>query len=649
MNSIKKVVTFLILIILFSMGNISYAENIKTIIIVTDELDFSTIEKLDLDSKMSLGLMNTRTSNVFNRSSEAYFMTIATGRRVEVERGLYKGLKKDENGNITIIGYENIIKILDENYKGFSKNMDFLADLLKNKNISIGYLGNSVSSLIAADKNGIIYNGFIGIEYDEEWLVEKTSDIFKESDVIVVSYNIDGRDDRLAILKDYIERYSMYNIILFPSRVSGDLDDIRNGTLVPILYNCKNNGYGMLTSDSTKRQGMITNMDIFAELANIYGVETSTATGHEIYLDAENFAGEDLIEENKNNLDGILNLIVIKYIFHGIVIVLQLYIIYDIFKRKNHFYNKYKKLMDSIIIMILLSMLLGIFNLNQSILLYSLVLISCTIGVLFLMDNFRLNVFPIIPILTNITILFAIFFYPNMIYNSFYGFNNLVSGGRFYGLNNETMGILIATGIITFSCLKRKICNIVVSTIALCLYFPIIIIALSERYATNFGGYLTSIAAFLMLFYMVFLKEKVNKRNILVLCAIGFGIFLLGFVLKVGNNSAGHAESLYQRISILGIYELVDMIKKKIKQLLLIAISPPWSIVILGQIYFFKKFLAGERKIIEKVKANKENKYNEILIIIITSIFAFLLNDTGAVAFVYMNTYVIAILIDLYY
>ena len=61
--------------------------------------------------------------------------------------------------------------------------------------------------------------------------------------------------------------------------------------------------------------------------------------------------------------------------------------------------------------------------------------------------------------------------------------------------------------------------------------------------------------------------------------------------MKIGNSSAGHAESLYSRIVTLGIYELVDMVRKKLKQLFLIAISPPWSIIILAQLYFFKNSL----------------------------------------------------------
>lgn len=641
MNIRKKIRILLFLMIIFFSGNISYAENTKTFIIVTDELDFSSIEKLDLNSKISLGLMNTRTANVFNRNKESYFMTMATGRRVSLERGLYKGLSIDEEGNIIIDGYEDIIKNLNKNYKGFSKNMFFLADALKRKDISIGYLGNGPSSLIAADKNGIIYNGFIGINYDKKWLIEKTADILEESDVIVVSFDIAGIDERVFLLKEYIEEYSMYNILLFPSSVSGDIDDIRNSTLVPVLYNFNNKDYGILTSDSTKRKGLITNMDMFSELGNIYGFDTSTSTGHKIYSESGPFNMQDLIKKNKDNLYGILNLVVIKYIFNGIVILGQLYIIYDIYGKKNNYYDRYRKLMDRIIIMIFISMLLGVFNLDQSIILYTIVLIGLTIGLSRLIDKVGINTFPNIPMLTNIIILFAVFFYPDMIYRSFYGFNNLISGGRFYGLNNETMAILIATGIITFLWLKRKIKNKALSTIALCLYFPIIIIALSERYATNFGGYLTSIAAFLILLYIIVFKGKYSKRTMLTLCSIGVVIFILGFVIKIGDASSGHAESLYLRIDTLGIYELIDMIKKKAKQLLLISISPPWSIIIIGQIYFIRKFFLKERTI-------EEDTFNEILTILITSIFAFLLNDTGAVALVYMNTYVLTKLIHWY-
>jgi len=642
MNTMKKAMTLLAFIILLSIGSISYAENVKTLIVVTDELDFSTIEKLNLKTHISLGLMNTRTSSIFRRSSESYFMTIATGRRVEVKEGLFKGLKADKYGNIIVDGYEDIIRNLDKNYKGFSRNMAFLADTLKEKHISIGYMGKDESSLIAADKNGTIYNGYIDIQYTKDWLFENTSNLLKKSDVIVVSFQIDGNPERIETLGEYIDEFSMYNIIVFPSKVTGDVNDIRNNTLVPIIYCNRMKNSGILTSNSTKRQGLVTSMDIFPEVADIYGIKTSTTTGYGMYTETDIDDSKELIDRNVDNFNGILNLLVIKYAFHGVAIVLQLYVIYSILKNNNAL-ERSKLLINGIIIMIFATMALGIF-LGKSIILYSTVLTLITALTTYVADRKGIDALTIFPILTNILMLFAVFFYPDIIYNSYYGYNNIILGGRFYGLNNDAMAVLIVTGIITFYHIRRRLEKNILSTIALCIYFPIIILALSERYATNFGGYMTSIIAFLMLLFVTLFKGKFSKKTLLTLLGLGAGIFILGFVIKIGNDSNGHAGNLFVRIASLGIYELIDMIKKKVAQLVLTAISPPWSIIMAGQLYFLKRFLLDK---ISTIKSAKDPYFlEELMIIFITSIFAFLLNDTGVVAFVYMNTYVIAKLVQ---
>lgn len=646
MKNTKNLIMLLLFMLFLFTGNVSFAENIKTIIIVTDELDFSAIEKLNLNNEMSLGLMNTRTSNVFNNNSESYFMTIATGRRVEISEGLFKSLEIDQEGTLFINGYENIIEELDNYYKDFSKNMDFLSDSLKEKDISIGYLGNDISALIAADRNGKIYNGFKEIHYNSQWLFTKTSSMLENSDVLVISFNIDKKDDRIEILKDYIEKCSMHNIMIFPRKISGDIDDIRNSTLVPIIYTNQNENYGILTSPSTNRQGLITNMDIFSEITSIYGISSNTATGHSIESSpCENF--EELIKINRNNLNSILNLIVIKYIFHGLIICVQIYIIYNILRKKK--YNKkYKMLINGMLIMIFLSLILGITNLSQNVFLYSILLVSLTIAATYIMEKKNFDILSIIPILTNIALLLAVFFYPDVIYKSFYGFNNVVSGGRFFGLNNESMAILIVTGIITCFTIKNRINNEILSSLAVLLYFPIIILALSERYASNFGGYLTSIITYIILLYIIIFSGRISKKTIITLLITGTFIFLLGFSIKIGNTSVGHARSLFMRINALGIYELFDMIVKKLKQLFLIAILPPWSIIIIAQLYFIKRFFTEEKNIV--IKERKHDKYftAQIITILISSILAFTLNDTGAIALAYMNTYVVAKIVDLY-
>lgn len=644
---IFKLLLLFITIFLYTC-NISFADSAnKTILIITDHLDFSTIEKLEIANTWSLGLMNTRTSNVFDRSSESYFMTIATGRRVEVKKGLFKEIRYDSNGSLYVDGYKDIINNLDKNYTNFSKKIEFMSDTLTKNGVSIGYLGNDISSLVAANRNGVIQFGHPLIEYDRDWLIKKSKDTLDNSDVLILSYNIDNKENRLKILKEYIEQFSKQNIIIFPSKVTGDVDDLRNGTLVPVLYYNPSQNSGILTSNSTKRIGIITNMDIFSEIADIYNIDLNTSTGHEIYSIEEPNNKSEIIEANKDNLNSILNFIIIKYIFHGIVVVAQLYIIYDIFKRKNNLFNKYNILMNGILVSIFLSILLGFFNLGQNIVLYLITIIALTICIVLLMEKNNKHNYVFFPISTNMLILIGVYFKPDIIYNSFYGFNNVVSGGRFYGLNNETMGILLVTSIITFFFLKRRVKNKLASILILLIYFPIVILALSDKYAANFGGYITSISLFLMLIYATIFNKKVSKKNLFSLVTIGITIFLLGFVIELFNSPNGHIGSFYSRIVTLGVYELIDMVIKKIKQLLLTAISPPWNIISFAQIYFIFKFLLKSNSFVKNMKSHYHNITVELIIIFLSSIIAFILNDTGVVAFVYMNTFVIAKLINI--
>lgn len=646
---ILKVLIFFILIF-FQVNSTASAANInKTIIIVTDQLDFSSIEKLDFNREMSLGLMNTRTSNVFANSYESYFMTIATGRRVEIKNGLFKGIKENNN-RLIVEGYKDIINALNKKYLNFSDEIEFLSDTFINKGINIGYIGNDSSALLAADKEGIIHYGHAKVVYEADWLADKTDDILTKADILVLSYNIDNKEDKLELLETYVNRFNDYNIMIFPRQVSGDIKDIRNKTLVPILYHNPKESTGILTSNSTKREGLITNMDIFPEIASIYNIDITTCTGHEIYSVGNFTSKSDLIQKNKYNLSKTLNLIVVKYIFHGIVIFTQLYIFYDIYRNRrflHHRIHKYELLMNRLILYIFVSLLLGIFKPNWNFIIYVLSILTLTYIIIYYMEKKKFDNYELFPILTNLLLLAAVYLQPELIYHTFFGFNNIITGGRFYGLNNESMGILLITAIITFFAIRNKIKSKLGNFIILILYFPVIILALSDKYAANFGGFLASIAVFIMLLITTLFDKKISRKGIITLIFLGILVFIVGLNIELKNDPKGHIVDFYLRIKQLGIYELVNMILKKFKQLLLITISPPWSFIFVGQLYFLRKFAMNNKTIIEKAKKVVPHVESELLIMFISSILVFALNDTGVIAFVYMNTYLIRKLIHL--
>jgi len=643
-NKIKYIVLFILIIVLSSYATVSAEEGNKTIIVVTDKLDFELVERLNDENKMSLGLMNTRTSNVFKSSKESYFMTIATGRRVDLKEDLFKGVTKNESGELLVQGYEDIISELNNKYKGFSREMDFLADTLANSGINVAYIGNDVSALIAADKNGVIHFGDNTIAYNENWMINKTDYMLETSDVLVLSYDFNDNVQRTKILTNYLNKYSEYNVFVFPKEIAGDIDYMRNITLVPILYNDPDSTEGLLTSDSTKREGLILNMDILSELADIYNIKLTTSIGHKV----KSISNSEVIEVCRHNLEKYLNSIIIKYMFHGYIVIVQLYILYDILVKKRNNYNLYSILMNGVIISIFLSVVLGIFNINRNIILYCTILIVSTVGLTFLLNKRKVDVIEKFSIYTNVIMLIGIYFSPDTIYNSSFGFNNVVSGGRFYGLNNEAMGVLLVTSIITFFTINKKVNHKATSILALIIYFPIIIVALSGRYAANFGGLLTSIVLFLILLYTTIFDRKITKKNMVALIAIGCSILIINLYLDINAPSGSHAGSLFTRIMTLGFFEFIDMIVKKIKQLTLMTISPPWSIIAIIQVFFVRKFLIKRGELTQDTKLYSKETIENLYIIFITSIVVLLLNDTGVVAFVYMNVYLVCQLIGLH-
>src|SRR5699024_1557034 len=189
-ESRKTTFFMLLLIFLIFITPKAYVDKVeKTVIIVLDELDLSMVESLK-DNNTGIGLMNIKTRKPV--SEESLFSSIATGRKIGVPENTFKGLKKNKDGSLQITGDINI-----------SPEVDQLGEKLRDEGIS--YIGNDSSAILAANKSGSIKNGENSIEYNEKWLKEKTDYYLKDSNILVMSYEINGSRERFKVLNDYIE------------------------------------------------------------------------------------------------------------------------------------------------------------------------------------------------------------------------------------------------------------------------------------------------------------------------------------------------------------------------------------------------------------------------------------------------------------
>ena len=619
-----NITLILALALIFLFSSISYATGDKSILILLDELSMEDIEKTFHDENFGIGFMNLRTRKPHD--DESLYFSIGTGRKVGVKSDYYKGLYKNKDGTIKVIGFEDMFKDLTKRNNNIK--VDILGEKLKDEGVS--YIGDKSSAIIAADKDGNIKSGEIEIKYDEKWLKEKTNHHLSNSNILVLSYEIGETKHRVELLEKYIDGFRDYNIMIIPNKVSEEMEYVLNKTLAPIVY-LNGENKGLIKSSSTKREGFITPEDIFVELLSNNGEESPSAIGNRINIVGK----ENNLDQAKNLFKKTINLIWIASIFHGIVYFIQAYSAYYIYKNRKDKLDDVNLYNNFIIVNIFISLLMGASSLHINIVLYLFINFLTTYIITLFMSDKEISTIGLFSTLTYILIILGIFFYPEIIYNSYIGFNNLFYGARYYGFNNGIMGVLLVTSIISYFFIKDLMLNKFVNNLVCLLYFSINMIVLSANYGANTGGFLTSIALFLTMTYTNLIGKSWDIKNILVLILAGLLIFSINMYFDSLSQEKSHAINFLVRIKTFGASEFIDMFKIKAKELIKLTLLPPFSIVIVSQIISLKRLL----------KENNIPFKREAYIILITGVIGFVLNDTGMITFIYMTHYLISLLV----
>lgn len=593
------ILIFIFLILLIFAPNRTFAGDMESIIIIVDEMSLRTVEELSMD-EYGVGLMNLKTRPPY--SEKDLYLSINTGRKLGS-----KELKKQQN------------------------KLEFLGDILKREKVS--HIGNPAKRFIVGDKLGNVDYIEDSMKYDLDWLILKTDLMLDKSKVLSISYDFENEPNRVDILKRYLEHYKKEQIIILPRTVAKEDNSLLNKNLVPILYiNGKDSG--LLRSSSTKRDGYIAMEDISVQIKNHYGYSKKTDIGSSFQV----IDKEDPIKEISKIYDGTINLFIITYIFHGVAYLVQLLLAIYLFKDKNIKGNRWMFFSYSFVSsIIIISLILGLFSLHQNITLYlALNLILSYILIKFI-ENKNYDMVKFFSISTYILIIFGIIFYPRMIYKSYIGFNNLIYGARYYGLNNGIMGVLLISSILSFFSITKTIKSRNAKILIGFIIFGLNMIALSTNFGANTGGFITSVVLFVMMMYILLFSERHNFKTMLLFCLVGVALFVINMIFDSNSGDKSHAIEFFYRLKDNGFIEFVSMASFKARELLTLTISPPFSIVLISQgiiLNKLKRFFINEKRI-----------KKEAMIIIITSLIGFIINDTGVIMSIYIMHYFILYII----
>ena len=595
----KKYLIFIFLILLILAPSRTFAGDMGSIIIIVDEMPLKTIEGLSID-EYGVGLMNLKTRPPY--SEKDLYLSINIGKKLGS-----KELKKQQD------------------------KLEFLGDKLKKEKVS--HIGDPSKRFIVGDKEGNVDYIEDSIKYDLDWLILKTDLMLDKSKVLSISYDFENDLNRVDILRKYLSHYKKEQIIIFSRSVSKEDNSLLNKNLVPILYiNGKDSG--LLRSSSTKRDGYIAMEDISVQIKNLYGYSKKTDIGSNFkVIDKEN-----PIKEISKIYEETVNLFIIAYIFHGITYLTQLFLAVYLFKDRNIKENRWIFFSYSFVSsIIIISLILALFSLHQNIILYLALNIVLSYILIKFIANKNYDMIKTFSISTYVLIVFGIIFYPKMIYNSYIGFNNLIYGARYYGLNNGIMGVLLISSILSFFSITKTIKSRNTKVLIGLIIFSLNMIALSTNFGANTGGFITSVVLFVMMMYMLLFSERYNFRTMFLFFLVGVVLFSINMIFDNNSGDKSHAIEFFYRLKDNGFREFISMASFKARELLILTISPPFSIVLISQGIILSKL----RRIFIKNKKIKK----EAMIIIITSLIGFIINDTGVIMFIYIMHYSILYII----
>ncbi len=692
----KKIIGFVLFVFLiqiFANGFI-YAKttksdiNEKLVIIMVNRLDLEDFKSIDAIGKYDqgyIGLMNVRGANVTNDASS--YASIGWGRKSYVlnedlnffeipdkaKSEQYRFVTKKEPGKISNLSINTLIQT--NSYSDYGSVVGNLGEIANKNNLKLSVIGNSnkenpllFSGLIAMDSFGRINAGNIddvnmldyNAPYDIRTDYDKVLDIFKEhykpSDIIVIELGDSYRLDEYKKMMSEIA-YDEYKKIL-TGRIDSFISNIKNKLsendtmmivspfpsmekfndgykLSPIyIFNNAEEGAGILTSASTRRDGVISNIDISAYINNKFGLVNEDISGKTISTKPYQKAWAFLEEENEKivSLSSVRIPVLYTYaVFEMCVWILTVLI--------GLFYNKIPKIIIKAVKFILritllvplVILIIPVFDFTNA--LYSLIigLFFLTVGYAMILKFIKndLNTIAILSGLMSIILLLDMAVFEQfLIKNSLLGYDPII-GARFYGIGNEYMGVLVGASIMTVSIFFEKFGY--KNSILIPFSLVVIFIMGNPMMGANVGGTITISASFL------FLILKSNNIKIDIKKSIGIFIAIVLIVsfmawMDFNNENKSHLANAIMTIIHTGPSAILQIILRKLSMNMRLISASMWSkvfilAIIVMAVLFYKPF-----GVLKRLCQKHSQIANGWAAIVVGSVVGFMVNDSGIVA-----------------
>ncbi len=703
-NLQKRNMIFFTLLLFLIFSSVGYAEetnnsNNKVFIVIVNRLSLFDLDYMsNLKSIIedgSIGLMNTRGITgtngaegyiTINASSKAY-STYETANSFNLDREV-QAIYERRTGN-TVKGY-NIANIEINKLNNINNNNTYnsvigaLGDNLHNSGFKTAVFGNSdtadsfirTNCLIAIDSNGLIdygnvddilvkdssypfgiktdfdkmLNELISAKQNSSFFVIETGDIdrlsqyssnlseemfFKQREKIL--RNIDAFIGNL--LKEIIDNKSML-IIVSPNSPENRID---NSRLSPLVIWDGGEHKGVLTSGTTRRNGIVANIDIAPTISNYLDTDNNYYVGH--VINTVNINDKLSFIKHLNDRTNMVSRLRAPYLsFYSYLIIITFILGTLVIFTKGAYSSKptqiIKFLLSLLLVLPVVFLLIAYFDIVNSFA-FLIIAFLLTIGIFFVLHfiNCKTKVVFLFT-LTYLILVIDLLLGGNLLKYSILSYDPII-GARFFGVGNELVGIILATmSLLTAIYMEKakgkKIFLLILPLTVLCVSHP--------NLGANVGGTI-SILFTSLIFLLYIFDVRIDLKKIIII-----GIIVLLFILVMGiidiyiNPNPTHLGRMLMEVAKSGPMSIVSVALRKIQMNIKLMRSSIWSKVLLITILAEVYILLGCRKQLKEILQNRRYISIGFISLLIGSILGLLVNDSGVLLAAISNTYLVVVL-----
>jgi hypothetical protein len=497
-----------------------------------------------------------------------------------------------------------------------------------------------------------------GIRTDFNRMAQAVNRVWDEADVVAIEWGDTFRAEeyRHMVMDDMLEmhrrkaveegdafigwlmnRIDMNRDLVIVFTALGPLRELQvNNRLTPVIMAGKGVDKGWVTSASTHRMGVITNLDVGVTILNFFGIppllEQSGAPMSSVY----NTTGIEGIMDFNERLVQIFNqrpFLIRSFVFATISVVAGSLLV--LFLKKQHL-NWLKPCILFIMLVPLTYLLLSLVHQSS--------LVGSTVISLFITLVLTVTVWHVLrPMLDRIiavcfmmtiALLLDQLTGARLIQGSPLGYD-VISGARFYGIGNEYMGVLVGAACIgTAASMERlRVCrSIAWGGVVVWLAAVLGILAL-PWWGANVGGAITAFVAFGVLI-MLMAGCRITWRQVaglaLVLMVAIVGLFILDSFRAVESQS--HLGQTVKLIKENGVQELFNIAYRKISMNMRLFRFTIWTRVFLSSLLAMVILFYRPKGIFRDVRERYPFLSHGFTSGIVGSIVALAVNDSGIVA-----------------